>query len=132
MLILVIPPSDSRDSQTAGRLPARLPVCSHTRDVTLDRYGCHVNSSSTATAASVSLAVGLRLSTSEGFKRPRNDCDLSVYLNLFQNDVGLYLTFPLEKPGRTYLFVQTKARLCAFALKCGSYIGVACSILFVV
>lgn len=107
MLILVIPPSDSRDSQTAGRLPAWLPVYSHTRDVTLDRYGCNVNSSAAAAAASVRIAAGLLLSTSEGFKHPRNDCDLSVYLNLCQNDVGLSLTFPLEKPGHTDLFIYS-------------------------
>lgn len=82
--------------------PGRLPVYSHTRDVTLARYCCNVNSSAAA-AAPVQLAADLLLSTRKGFKHSANDYDLVVYLSLFQNDVRLCLTFPLEKPASSLI-----------------------------
>lgn len=69
--------------------------------MTLGRYCCNVNSS--AAAAPVRLAADLLLSTREGFKHSENDYDLVVYERLFQNDVRLYLTFPLEKPASSFI-----------------------------
>lgn len=63
------------------------------------RYCCVVNSS----AGPVGLAADLLLSTREGFKHPANDYDLVVYVSLFQNDVRLCLTFPLEKPAAPFV-----------------------------
>lgn len=92
------------------------------------RYCCNVNSSA---AAPVRLAADLLLSTREGFKHSANDYDLVVYVSLFQNDVRLYLKFPLEKKNSLFIY---SARRCVFAStpEGGSYIGVACSIFFVV
>lgn len=86
-------------------VPVRLLVvclCTATalRDVTLERDCRNVNSN---TDAVVRHAAGLLLSTSEAFKHPPNDYNLSVYLSRFLNDVGLYLTFLLKNRPRLFI-----------------------------
>lgn len=106
MLIVLIPPSDRRACQTAGRLR----VWSHRRwgMWPWNRYGCSVNSNA---AALVRLTADLLLSTREGVKHRPNDYDSTVCLSRFLNDVG-YLTFPLEKQATSLYLFQLSLFVC--------------------